>query len=86
MNSFRSVDAVSNILSNLEMVRETGRVCLNVVLFLIPGNPRDSVIICLNTTITQKTSVYQNIWMTGYSDRYVIVNVAHNVFMIWPIS
>ena len=34
MNFFRSVDAVSNILSNLEMFRETWvRVCSNVVMF-----------------------------------------------------
>ena len=37
------------------------------------------------TTITQNTSVYQNIWMTGYSDWYVIVNIAYNVLIIWPI-
>ena len=43
MNSFRSVDAVSNILSNLKMFKETGRVCLDVVLFLIIGNSRDSI-------------------------------------------
>ena len=29
-----------------------------------------------NATITQNTSVYQNIWVTRYSDWYVIANVA----------
>ena len=27
-------------------------------------------------------SVYQNVWMTGYSDWYVIVNVAYNMLII----
>ena len=43
MNSFRSVVAVSNILSNLEMFMEMGRVCSNVVRVLITGNSKDSV-------------------------------------------
>ena len=43
MNSFRSVDAVSKVLSNLEMFQEMGRACLNVVLVLIIGNSRDSI-------------------------------------------
>ena len=38
------------------------------------------------TTITQNTSVYQNIWVAGYSDWYVIVNVAYIILIIWPIS
>ena len=43
MNSFRSVDVDSNVLSNLEMFREMLMVSLNVVLFLITSNSKDSV-------------------------------------------
>ena len=39
--SFRSVDAVSNIWSNLEIFKEMARVCSKVVLFLITRNSRD---------------------------------------------
>ena len=35
---------------------------------------------CFTTTITQNTSVYQNMWVAGYSGWYVIVNVAYNVY------
>ena len=38
------------------------------------------------TTITQNTSVYQSIWMTGYLNWYVIANTAYNMLIIWPIS
>ena len=40
---FRSVDAVSNVLSNLEMFKETGKICSDVVLFLIIRSSSDSV-------------------------------------------
>ena len=43
VNSFRSVDAVSNAWSNLEIFKEMGRVCSKGVLFLITMNPTDSV-------------------------------------------
>ena len=33
-----------------------------------------------------KHFAYQNIWMTGYLDWYVIVNIAYNMLIIWPIS
>ena len=38
------------------------------------------------TTITQDTSVYQNIGVTWNFNRNVIVDVTDNVFIIWPIS
>ena len=47
---------------------------------------KKKIIFCFYTTITQTTSVYQNVWMTGYFDWYVIVNVAYNMFIIGPIS
>ena len=43
MNCSRLIDAVTNVLSNLELFREMGRVCLNVVLFLIIGNSGDFI-------------------------------------------
>ena len=43
MNSFRSLDVVSKVGSNLEIFREMGRVWSNTVLSLITGNSRDSV-------------------------------------------
>ena len=44
MNSFKSLDAVSKVGSNLEMFRDMGKtLCSKVVLFFIIGNSRDSV-------------------------------------------
>ena len=40
MKSFKSLDAVSKVESNLEIFKDIGRVCLKVVLFLIIGNSR----------------------------------------------
>ena len=38
------------------------------------------------TTVTQDTSVYQNIGVTWNFDWNVIIDVTDNVFIIWPIS
>ena len=38
------------------------------------------------TTVTQNTSIYQNIWMTWNSNRNVVVNGAYNVLILGPIS
>ena len=43
INSFRSLDAVSKVGSNLEILKEMGKVCSKIVLFLIIRNSRDSV-------------------------------------------
>ena len=43
INSFRSLDAVSQVGSDLEIFREMGKVCSKVVLFLIFGNSRDTL-------------------------------------------
>ena len=43
MKSFKSLDAVSRVESNLETFKDIGRVYLKVVLFFIIGNSRDSV-------------------------------------------
>ena len=112
MSFFRSVDAISNVWSSLEIFKEMGRVCSKVILFLSGtqetvrlGNQivykscidckmhsqfsictftcsqrfEKKVIFCLYSTITQKH-------FYGYSDWYVIVNVAYNVLIIWPSS
>ena len=39
---FRLLDAVSNVGLNLEIFKEMGRVCSNIILSLITGNSRDS--------------------------------------------
>ena len=43
MNSFKSLDAVSKVVSNLEMFRDMGKTCSKVVLIIIIGNSRNSV-------------------------------------------
>ena len=43
MKSFKLLDAVSKAESNLETFKDMGKVCSNIVLFYIIGNPRDSV-------------------------------------------
>ena len=43
MNSFKSLDAVSRMGSNLEMFRDMGKTGSKVVLFCIIGNSRDYV-------------------------------------------
>ena len=42
MKSFKSLDAVSKVESNLETFMDIGKVCLKVVLFFIIRNSRDS--------------------------------------------
>ena len=44
------------------------------------------MIIHFYTTVTQDTSIYQNIEVTWNFDWNVIINVTYNVFIIWPIS
>ena len=39
----------------------------------------------LYATIMQYTSIYKYIWMTGYSNRNVIVDVTYNMLIIKPI-
>ena len=41
MNSFKLLDAVSKVGSNLETFRDMGKTCLKVVLFFINRNSRD---------------------------------------------
>ena len=43
MKSFKLLDAVIKVESNLETFKVMGKVCLKVVLFFIIGNSRDSV-------------------------------------------
>ena len=43
MKSFKSLDAVSKVESNLETFKDIGKVCLKVVLLFIIGNSSDSV-------------------------------------------
>ena len=43
MNSFKSLDAVSKVESNLEIFKNMGKICSKVVLFFIIGNSRDFV-------------------------------------------
>ena len=40
----------------------------------------------LYATITQYTSSYKYIWMTGYSDWNIIVDTTYNMFIIRPIA
>ena len=42
--------------------------------------------VCFYATFTQDASVYQNIGVTGNFDWNVIIDIADNVFIIWPIS
>ena len=35
------------------------------------------MVTCFDITITQNTFVYQDVWVTRYSDWYVIFNVAY---------
>ena len=37
-------------------------------------------------TVTQDASVYQNIGVTGNFDWNIIIDIADNMFIIWPIS
>ena len=41
------------------------------------------VVICFYTTITQDTSIYQNIWVTQNFNRDVIISSAYNMFYHW---
>ena len=41
--------------------------------------------ICFYATVTQNVSVYQNIGVTGNFDWNVIIDIADNVFIVWPI-
>ena len=43
MNSFKSLDAVSKVKSNLEIFRDMHKICSKAVLLFIIGNSRDSV-------------------------------------------
>ena len=43
MNSFKSLDAVSKVGSNLEMFRNMGKIYSKVVLFFIIRTSRDSI-------------------------------------------
>ena len=45
MKSFKSLDALSKVDSNLETFMDICKVCLKVVLFFIIGNSRDPVIL-----------------------------------------
>ena len=40
---FQVIWAVSKVGSNLEMLKDMGKICSNVILFFIIGNSRDSV-------------------------------------------
>ena len=42
--------------------------------------------VCFYATFTQDASVYKNIGVAGNFDWNVIINIADNVFIIWPIS
>ena len=44
MESLKLLEAVCKVESNLETFKDMGRVCLNMFLFFIIGNSRDSVI------------------------------------------
>ena len=43
MNSFKAIDAISKVGSNLGMFRDMDKTCSKVVLFFIIENSRDSV-------------------------------------------
>ena len=43
MNSYKSLDAVSKVESNLEIFKDMGKICSKVVLFFIIESSRDSV-------------------------------------------
>ena len=42
--------------------------------------------VCFYATVTQDASVYQNIGVTGNFEWNAIIDIADNVFIIWPIS